>query len=326
MKENDPKKCYIFYGEETYLRDTCVEELKAYILPAGMEAFHLHEFEGKNLTMETLEEAVECLPMMGERTLVVVTDADLYKNAGLREGLPHLLPHLPDHICLVFVYHLLEYKPDGRTGLAAAINTHASVIHFGRQPREKLIPWIRRRFLAMDREIDSREAEYLLFLCGDLMTGLIGEITKIAAYARERQVTRQDINAVATPQTDAVVFQMTDAIGEGDFDRAAAVLAGLLHMQESPLGLLAVLSRHLRRLYSARLILDKGGREEDVAALWHIHPYPAKKLLQSARRFSPDRCRMAVCRCGETELAMKSTGEDDRDLLVGLLAELAVGR
>ena len=52
----------------------------------------------------------------------------------------------------------------------------------------------------------------MIFLCGDLMTNLIGEIEKIGAYAKGGRITREDINAVATPQLDAVVFRMTDAI------------------------------------------------------------------------------------------------------------------
>lgn len=41
--------------------------------------------------------------------------------------------------------------------------------------------WIRRRFRALDHDIDSELARYLIFLCGDLMTGLISEIGKIGA-------------------------------------------------------------------------------------------------------------------------------------------------
>ena len=66
------------------------------------------------------------------------------------------------------------------------------------------------------------------------MTNLIGEIEKVGAYAKGPRITRQDIEAVATPQLDAVVFRMTDAIGEGNFDRAAQVLGELYQMQEPP--------------------------------------------------------------------------------------------
>ena len=51
--------------------------------------------------------------------------------------------------------------------------------------------------------------------------------------------------------------------------------------------------------------------------------YPAEKLMQSARRFSLPWCRRAVIRCGEMDLAMKSTGADGEELLTQFLLELA---
>ena len=47
--------------------------------PRGFEEFNYHRLSGKTLTMQELNEAVEAMPMMAERTLVVVTDCDLFK-------------------------------------------------------------------------------------------------------------------------------------------------------------------------------------------------------------------------------------------------------
>ena len=317
-------RCYLFCGEEAYLRDYYLGRMKAALLPQGMEEFNLHTLEGKGFTLHALEEAVDCLPMMGERTLVVVTDLDLFKTAEVRDGVAALLPQLPDYVCLVFLYDLIEYKADARTKLAAALKEHATVVKFVRQDQGDLIDWVKRRFKALDKEIDAEQARYLIFLCGDLMNGLIGEIEKIGAYAKNHRVTREDIDAVATPQLDAVVFQMTDALAAGDFDKAAAVLADLLHMQEPPIKLLAVLGRQLRQLYSARLALEERKGAGAVAELWGMRSsYPAEKLMSAARRFDLAWCRRAVVRAAKTDLAMKSTGADGQDLLVGLLMELA---
>lgn len=51
----------------------------------------------------------------------------------------------------------------------------------------------------MDHDIGTEDAKYLIFLCGDLMNNLISEIGKIGSYAAHHRVTRQDIDAVATP-------------------------------------------------------------------------------------------------------------------------------
>ena len=314
---------YVFHGEETYLRDYYLGQLKKALLPPGMEAFNYHTLQGKAFDLRELERLIDCLPMMGSRTLIVVWDYDLAK--GDREGLAQVLSDLPDYVCLVFVYDLIPYKMDARTKLAGVIKQQGSVVPFHRQEQGDLVDWIFRRFRALDHDIGSEDAKYLIFLCGDLMTTLISEIGKIGAYARNHRVTRADIDAVATPQLDAVVFEMTDAIAAGNFDKAAGVLGDLYHMQEAPIKLLSVLGRQLRQLYTARLALEEGKGADYLVGLWGLRSaYPAQRLLQSARRFSLNWCRRAVIRCAQTDLAMKSTGADGEDLLTQLLLELAV--
>ena len=86
---------------------------------------------------------------------------------------------------------------------------------------------------------------------------------------------------------------------------------------------MASLGRQMRQPSSARLALEQGKGAPYVAALWKLKPYPADKLMTSARRFSLKWCRKAVVRCGQTDLAMKSTGQDGKELLTTLLLELA---
>ncbi len=315
---------YIFHGEEAYLRDFCLGQMKKKLLPAGMEEFNLHTLSGKEFEVKRLQEMVDCLPMMSERTLIVVNDYDLAK--GDREGLFQVLSDLPEYVCLVFVYDLIEYKKvDARTKLAGVLKNKGSVVPFNRQGQNDLVDWISRRFRALDHDIGTEDAKYLMFLCGDLMNGLISEIGKIGAYAQGHRITRADIDAVATPQLDAVVFQMTDAIAAGNFDRATSVLGDLFHMQEPPIKLLSVLGKQLRQLYSARLALERRKGTGYLMEQWGMrNSYPAEKLMNAARRFSLAWCRRAVIRCGEVDLAMKSTGADGKELLVSFLMELAV--
>lgn len=313
---------YIFHGEESYLRDFYLGRMKEKLLPAGMEEFNLHTLSGKEFDVKKLQELVDCLPMMSSRTLIVVSDFDLYK--GDKEGLIKVLSDLPEYVCLVFVYDLIEYKADARTKLAGVIKARGSVVPFNRQGQDDLVDWISRRFRALDHDIGTEDAKYLMFLCGDLMNGLISEIGKVGAYAKNHRVTRADIDAVATPQLDAVVFQMTDAIAAGNFDRAASVLGDLFHMQEAPIKLLAVLGKQLRQLYSARLALEHKKGTAYLMEQWGMrNSYPAEKLMNAARKFSLPWCRRAVIRCGEVDLAMKSTGASGQELLVTFLMELA---
>jgi DNA polymerase-3 subunit delta len=319
-------RLYLFYGEETYLRDYYLNQMKKSLLRPGSEAFNFHILQARECSVRALEEAVNALPMMSERTLIAVYDYDLYKlPEAARAAATYVLNDLPDYVCLVFLYDLIPYKPDGRTKLAAVIKANGSAVEFTRQEQGDLVDWIRRRFHALDHDIDSRLCEYLISLCGDLMNGLISEISKIGAYAKNRVITQADIDAVATPQLDAVVFRMVDGVTAGNYDQAAVVLSDLLHMNEPPIRILAAFSTQLRQLYCARLVLeDRKGVGELMELCQMRSAYPARKLMGAAPRFSLTWCRAAVCAAAETDLAMKSvSGADGGKLLIDLLLKLA---
>ncbi len=321
-------RLYLFHGEEAYLRDHYLAQMKEKLIPEGLLSFNFHTLNGKACTPQALSDLIDGFPMMSERTMILVTDYDLFKAPEAeRNAMTALLSDLPDYCCLVFLYDLIEYKGDARMkGLTALFKDTGRVVNFARQSQGDLTDWIHRRFRATGHHIDTADAQYLIFLCGDLMHGLIGEIEKVAAFSKNPRVTREDIDAVAIPQLDAVVFQMTDAITERNHAKAAGVLGDLLQMQEAPIMILAVLGKQVRQLYTARMAYDAGKSAEYLMGLWGMRSsYPAQKLMTAARRFGPQWCRRAVGRCAETDLALKSvTGIDGRDALTTLLLELFV--
>lgn len=326
LKQGEPANLYIFHGQEDYLRDYYVEQLKKLLLTGGMESFNLHLFQEKELDLQTLTEAVEAVPMMSERSLVLVYDWDLFKNEERREGLLALFQDLPEYVCLVFVYDTMEWKANANTKLGKWLKTGGQIVEFRQQEQSDLNAWIRRRLKqSWGKEIDSSTAEYLTFLCGGLMTNLGSEVDKVGAYARGREVTRKDIDAVCDPVLDARAFQMTDAIGEGNYDRAMSLLGELLRMGEAPIYILAAVGRQLRQIWSARLALEHKRNASYLVQLWGMRgDWQAKKLMQTARRYSLTWCRTAVKEVQAADLAMKLGGRDGTEVLVDLLTHLSV--
>ncbi len=323
LSAGTPGQLYLFHGEETYLRDHYLGRLRDAVLSGGLGEFNRHDLAGKDMSPHALEEAVDCLPILTERTFVLVTDYDLFKAGEKdREEYLRILGNLPDYCCVVFLYDLIEYKADARTKLAAAVKKYGTAVNFVRQGQRELTDWVRRHFRAQGKDIEPRLCEELIFLCGDLMQNLQQEVGKISAYAKGERITRGDIEAVATPQLSAVVFRIADAIGEKNYDKAAKVLGELYQMQKSPYEIMSALGKQLRQLYSARLALDQRRDAAWVGRLWGMK-YPMDRLMVSARRFSLPWCRRAVVRCAQTDLAMKSTGQDPKELLTTLLLELA---
>ena len=317
---------YIFYGEESYLREYYLGELRKKLVPAGFEEFNYHALEGKDTTVQALGELAEAMPMLSERTLLTVTDMDLFKlPEEQRERLMALLEDIPPYCCIVFVYDTIEYKPN-RTmkKLCAALGKYVQAVEFRPQDSSDLVPWIMRRFRALDKDIDRQTAEYLIFTCGGLMTGLVPEITKIGTYARGKTITQRDIDAVADPVLSAEVFKMSDAVLRGDYDEAARLMGDLLKMQTDPIQINAALGSQLRRIYTARLAIDSGKDKYWLMELWSMKSdYPVKLWLSAAKRASRDWCADAVKQCQTLDLRLKSErGIDDVGELKLLLVRL----
>ena len=330
LKAQTTARAYLFYGEESYLRQTYVQQLQTLLIPKGSEDFNLHRLCGPRLTAQEVADAVEAMPMMAANTLVTVTDWDIFKlEEAQRSQLIELLEDIPEYCTLLFIYDTVAYKRDGKMKkLAAAIDKNVEVVEFQGQSRDALVRWLQKRFRALDHQIDLTTADYMLFYCGTMMDNLISEVSKVAAYAKAQQITTADIDAVAEPVLDARIFDMTNAVTARNYDRAAAILADLLRMQTEPIVILAALGKELRRLYTARLALDGGKDRVWLKELWSMSSdYPAKLLLQAAKNVDHEWCRQAVKRSQTLDRRMKSERNMDSEGELKLfLMELAGAR
>ena len=71
LSAGTPGCAYIFYGEESYLREYYLGELRKKLVPAGFEEFNYHRLEGKDLTVQALGEMAEAMPSRrSEKALV----------------------------------------------------------------------------------------------------------------------------------------------------------------------------------------------------------------------------------------------------------------
>ena len=70
--------CYIFHGEESYLREHYLEQLRKLLTDELTESFNFHKLTNETFDIRSFAEAVENLPMMAEHTLVWVDDVDIF--------------------------------------------------------------------------------------------------------------------------------------------------------------------------------------------------------------------------------------------------------
>ena len=315
---------YVFYGEEGYLKRHYLNQLKE-LCGGPFEAFNNITLDGEQVSVQSLTDAVDSIPMGSEKKLVVVRDYKLMQPTGdLKEFLPQLLSELPEYICLVFYFDTLEFKPDKRLNLWKILEANGQVIEFAQSSAASLIPWVKRHFYEHGKMIETPECEYLLFLCGASMENLLTEISKIAAGTPGERIDKGDIDALGSRVLEATVFELTDSIMEKQYSKGLLILRDLFDMKQEPVAILAAITKQMQRLYGAKLALAKGKGESDIAQILGFKSaYPARRLIQSARRCTMDFLRWAQEICLETDLALKSNLPDPQRSLELLLLRFA---
>ena len=325
IRSKNPGRLYFFYGEEIFLLHHYLEQLRKVIVDELTESFNYHKLTTETFDIREFADAVENLPMMAERTMVVVDEIDVFKmNESDREKMIDIFSDIPDYCTVVFTYEAANFKPDKRLKkLWDAVNKHGELVEFAKQSQRDLITWITRHFAANGKRIQPDLCAYLIDITDGTMTSLAGEISKISAYSGADEIKKSDIDAVTEPVLDAVVFQMTDMLSSGDYGAALIKLQQLLKMQEEPVAILGAIGGHFRRLSTARILLDNGKTATELMQLCGMKDYPARKTMNAAGRLSTSFYAKAAELVLESDRQMKTSFDDPQRILELLIMNLA---
>lgn len=257
--------------------------------------------------------------------MVWVDEVDIFKlPESDRDKMAEVLSDIPDYCCIVFTYITTPWKPDKRMKkLWETVDGCGDVVQFAKQEPRDLIPWIARHFASHKKRITPDLCAYLIDITGGTMTALSGEIAKIAAYSGADEIKKSDIDAVTEPVLDAVVFQMTDLLGQRDYGGALQKLRQLLKMQEEPVMILGAVGGHFRRLSTAKTLAECGKGSSELMKLCSIGDYPARKTMAAAGKFSSRFYRAAAELILETDHQLKTSFDDPQRLLELLLLRLS---
>ena len=239
LKQQGPERLYLLWGPEDYLREQYLGQLKAVCLPEGEDSFSYKRMDGPELDMIELQNAIDAMPFMTERSFIELRDMDINKIKDT-ETFSAMLQDVPEYCVLAFVLDA-DYELDGRLKSVKALRQTAKELKFTNQSQGMLTDWLVRRFAAAGKRIELDAAQRLIFISGELMSGLIPEIEKVAAYAKGERVTVADVEAVANHIPEAVIFDMTEFIAQKKYNSALSVLAELLaDKNNEPIAMLAM--------------------------------------------------------------------------------------
>lgn len=321
------QRLYLLWGEEEHLKNRFRDELLALALPEGSDDFNYKRIsESTELDVNMLAGSVDAMPFMAEHTVVEVQDVDL-NNVREENVAPFLaiLEDIPEYCTVIFIQNA-SFIPDGRLKSIKTIKKIGKEIEFTASREDALYEWISQRFAQHGKTISLESIRHFIFTSGNLMNRLDPEIEKIAAYAKEQAVTIQDIDAVATRILEANVFLITDSISRKDPERAVLILADLLEDRSNdPIALLALVGNQMRKLYAARLAIEKGLGTSYVEEVCNLSSYPAGKTLTQAKGFRLRDLQNALDLCCLADYEMKSSSIDNKEILKELIMRICAG-
>ncbi|MEE8382303.1 MAG: DNA polymerase III subunit delta, partial [Thermodesulfobacteriota bacterium] len=67
---------YFFYGEEIFLIDKMVDEIKGIVVDPKLADFNLSVFYGKESTSQDIINSAKTFPLMSDHRLIVIKEAD----------------------------------------------------------------------------------------------------------------------------------------------------------------------------------------------------------------------------------------------------------
>ncbi len=325
LKTGEFAPMYVFYGEESFLIETCRKTLKKKLIDPLTEDFNYHRFTQENFSIEAFQESVEAIPMMSEHSMVELTDIGFFSFPEAdRNAMAEIFSDIPDYCTLLFVYDAVEWKPDKRMKkLYGAMEPVCRQVSMNHQPERELIPWIRRQLSAAGKTMKDDLCRYLILQTGGSMTVLNAELDKLVHFTDQEEVTRYDIDQVVIPVLEAAIFDITKDIGNKDFDSALVKMQDLLRQDTEPIMITAVIGKQMRQMYTARVLSESGKDAYELTQIYGIRDFAAREIYSQARGFKKPQLKEACKLCAMTDYQMKTSSSQDDALLETLVLRLA---
>jgi len=310
----------LLHGQEPYFIEEGVRSiLEATVLPENRD-FNLSRFQGREFkAMEVVEQA-RTFPVFADRRLVIIKSIHEASTDQLDGLLAYVEDPVPETILL-----LTADKIDARRKIFQVLKKTGAVIEFKKIYENQLPSFVRE--LASSLNITLTGGGLKLF-CKRVGTNLVevhGELEKLAGYLGERDIADEnDVAAIVSDTRIESIFDLTDALGQGDRATALVLLDRLLAEGQAPLMVLSMMTRHFRQMWKIRELTAQKVPQNELSRRVGVSPYFLKGLMQQAGRFDSPQYRQLFELFLDTDLALKSSGSEPKTHLEKLVLEIAV--
>jgi DNA polymerase-3 subunit delta len=317
---------YLVSGTEGYLKQHYCSMLAKKAVPKDFENFNFHRLDGDDTSADEIAQCVEALPMMSERTCVLVHDYDL-DSSDDADKIIELLQDLPPYCVLIFWMDTKVFlgKKKSAKEILKNIDNAGARIELNKRSANDLYALLVSGAKKRGSTLSVSNAQHLVSLAGTDMSTLINELEKICSYAGN-EITKDDIDLLAVKTVEASVFKMVDALLEKSMDKAFINLDALLCQKTEPVLINGALISAYVDMYRAKVTSDTGRSLSDLKGIFpsqYKSDYRLKNAAVRSKRLSKDQIYKCLEFLNDADIKLKSTSEDKRVIFEYLMVKLA---
>lgn len=316
---------YLLMGTEPYYPDLVCDEIIKYALTDSERDFNQTVFYGLDTDAGTVASECRSYPMMAERRLVVVKEAQSMKTL---EDLATYAADPMESTVLVILMH--GASADKRRALYKNVQKKGVVLVSDALRDYEMPQWITSFYKSRGLDIEPAAAALLAEYAGTDMSRIMLETEKMQKNLPEGtvRVNAADIEKNVGISRQFSIFELTKALSYMKAEKALKIAAYIGNGPKFMLLLAtAPLYTHFYRIlkYEAALLKNPAMSKADRANLLGVNPYFIEEYDVAARNYPIRRCMKVISLLEEYDFKGKGGGSGEAsqgDLLMELVSKI----
>ena len=299
LKSGELSGCYVFAGEEDYLKRYYLGELRrAVVADETLSAFNHAVYEGAEVDFGALRDEIMAPPMMSDLRLIEWRYPNLEKMKDKElEALEGILSLLDGQGTAVLAFLVnegdIELGTEKRPGkLVKRFGESMNILAFDKSTDTQLLSWLKKHFDAEGISVSADTLRALLFRSGHSMSQLASEVDKLCAYAKARgraEIDERDVAEVASSTPEADTFALSNAILDRNKRDAFAALEEMKSRRLDPIMIFGMVAKTYSELASISAMLADGMRTDAVVSIMKMNEYKLRRYAAATKKFTPQK-------------------------------------
>ncbi len=320
IEKGELYKIYFIDGEESFFKDKIVTTLTQVICPdPSFKDFNFDLFDGRSLDLSAFRQAIEQLPIMTPKKLVVIKEADNFVSAN-RGVLEKLIKTIPDttYLCVV------GNKFNQRLKLLKTINSYGGCyFSFSKLRQAESRKFIEREFLISGKSISISAINLLIEIVNQDVQTLHSEIRKLVLFSgKKTRIDVDDVNRCILSSKEEDAFSLVNAIVEKNGSKAILLLKRKMVDEYQVLPILGLIRWHFKVLMKIKIFLRDGTSEREYQKKLGLSSYRINQFTRQASLYTTSYLRKLFHRFNMLSFKLKYSNTSKSLLMEALILSL----